>query len=340
MDMISGRAAGRGGWRGNGARQAPARWDSRVGHDQGDERLASFLGWFSIGLGLTQVMAPREFARCIGVSDDAENRALTRMIGLRELASGVGILTRPRPAGWVWARVAGDVMDIALLGNALTSGAPRPDRVAAATAAVLGVTALDVYDAIQLSQRSGPSGDGRESRGFDVTGAITVKRPAEELYRFWHDFQNLPRFMSHLESVQVTGDRRSHWKARGPAGKTVEWDAEIVEDRPNELIAWRSLEGADVDNSGAVRFVPAPGGRGTEVHVEMRYDPPGGAIGAAIAKLFGESPEQQLKDDLLHFKQVMETGEVVLSDASLDGSGLIQRPAQPPEQLPAALARR
>ncbi|WP_406696340.1 SRPBCC family protein [Singulisphaera sp. Ch08] len=125
-------------------------------------------------------------------------------------------------------------------------------------------------DAIQLSQRSDSAVPRWGGREIDVTGSITINRPAEELYRFWRNFENLPRIMTHLESVQVTGDRRSHWKAKAPVGSTVEWDAEITEDRPNELIAWRSLEGADVENSGAVRFVPAPGGRGTEVHVEMR----------------------------------------------------------------------
>jgi uncharacterized membrane protein len=116
---------------------------------------------------------------------------------------------------------------------------------------------------------------------------------------------------------------------------TDEWDAEVTEDRPNERIAWRSV-GGHVDNDGSVRFVPAPGGRGTEVHVTMHYDPPGGALGRWAARLFGESPEQQVYDDLRHFKQVMETGEVVLSEGSFDGSRLVQRPAQPP----AAVARR
>jgi uncharacterized membrane protein len=134
--------------------------------------------------------------------------------------------------------------------------------------------------------------------------------------------------------VQVFDERRSHWKAKGPAGSSVAWGAEIVEDRPNERIAWRSLDGAEVDNSGSVRFVRAPGGRGTEVHVEIRYSPPAGAVGAMIARLFGEAPDQQLADDLLHFKQVMETGEVVLSDTSPEGTHLLQRPAQPRASVP------
>ena len=156
---------------------------------------------------------------------------------------------------------------------------------------------------------------------------MTINRSPEEIYHFWRDFQNLPRFMDHLESVDVLDERRSHWRAKAPAGKTVEWDAEIIEDRPNELIAWRSLENADVPNTGSVRFVPAPGGRGTEVHVELKYDPPGGAVGVAIAKLFGEEPNQQVATDLRRFKQVMETGEVVQSDASIHRG---PHPARPP----------
>ncbi|HWE63978.1 MAG TPA: SRPBCC family protein [Chloroflexota bacterium] len=163
---------------------------------------------------------------------------------------------------------------------------------------------------------------------MDVKKAITINRSPEEIYQFWHDFRNLPRFMDHLESVQMTGEKRSHWKAKAPAGTTVEWDAETVDDQPNQRIAWRSLTGAAVDNAGSVRFVPAPGGRGTEVHVELRYDPPGGALGATVARIFGEEPGQQVSDDLRRFKQVLETGEITRSDASVRGKG----PAQPPEE--------
>src|SRR5262249_43303222 len=130
---------------------------------------------------------------------------------------------------------------------------------------------------------------------------------------------NLPRFMKHLESVQVKGERRSRWMAKAPAGTRVEWDAEITEDRPNELIAWRSLEGADVDNSGSVRFERAPCGRGAVVRVEMRYSPPAGVIGAGVAKLFGEDPEWQVKDDLRRFKQVMEAGEIITTEGQPAG---------------------
>ena len=148
-------------------------------------------------------------------------------------------------------------------------------------------------------------------RGIKVEKSIIINKSPEELYRFWRSFENLPRFMNHLESVTTTGGGRSHWVAKAPAGTTVEWDAEVYNEKENELIAWRSLDGADVDNAGSVRFEPATGGRGTNVRVTLRYDPPGGALGAAVARLFGENPEQQIDEDLRRFKQVMETGEVV-----------------------------
>ena len=302
-----------------------------------EERLANALGWFSIGLGLAEVTAPGSVARLIGVSDDDRNRWALRTLGVREVVSGVGILAQPRPAGWVWARVGGDLMDLAYLGSALNSDHARRGRVTAAMAAVAGVTVLDVLCAERLGADSGARtgrsraaallGRGQREREVHVRKAITIGRPAEDLYRFWRDFHNLPRFMRHLESVQVIDERRSHWQAKAPLGRTVEWDAEITEDRPNERIAWRSLEGADVPNHGSVSFEPAPGGRGTVVRVDLHYQPPGGIIGATIARLFGEEPGQQVQEDLRAFKQLMETGEVVQSEASATGGGAAQPPA-------------
>ena len=172
----------------------------------------------------------------------------------------------------------------------------------------------------------------RRPQGIHVKKSITINRPPEEIYSFWRDFRNLPRVMSHLESVEVTGDRESHWVAKAPAGMKVEWDAIITDDKPNELIAWRSVEGSEVQNSGIVRFQPAPGGRGTEIQVELQYNPPGGRLGGMIAKLFGEAPEQQIEEDLRRFKQLMETGVIVESDASIQGRHLAQQPAHPPER--------
>jgi uncharacterized membrane protein len=290
------------------------------------EKLARGLGWFSIGLGLAEVLAPRGVARIAGVRGN--HTSLIRLFGLREIASGIGIFMQGRrPAEAVWSRVAGDALDLAALAAAFASPDARKGRVAFATANVLTVTALDVLCAQQLSASNGTTQGGPAQ----VKKSITINRSPEELYQFWRNFENLPRFMNHLESVRTTAGNRSHWVAKAPAGTSVEWDAEITEDRPNELIAWRSLEGADVDNSGSVTFERAPGGRGTIVRVEINYNPPGGVFGAALAKLFGEEPGQQTQEALRCFKQVMETGEVVVSEGTIRDNGLLtQRPAQPP----------
>ena len=167
-----------------------------------------------------------------------------------------------------------------------------------------------------------------------VTRSVTINRPREAVYECWRDFRNLSQFMAHVQSVMPAGSR-SHWVVSAPAGQTVEWDAEMVEDRPNELISWRSVEDSQVPNSGTVRFVRAPGDRGTEVHLDIRYDPPAGAVGAAIAKLFGEEPSQQVDGDLRRLKQVLETGEVVHSDSSIHRG---PHPARPPEEVPSQAA--
>jgi uncharacterized membrane protein len=145
---------------------------------------------------------------------------------------------------------------------------------------------------------------------IEVIKSMTINRPPDELYRYWRDVRNFPRFMTHLESVSMLDEKRSHWKAKGPAGMTVEWDAEIVNEKENALIAWESCEGSDVQHWGVIRFVPAPGDRGTEVTVELEYRPVAGSFGVAVAKLFGEEPGQQLEEDLRRFKYIMETGEV------------------------------
>jgi uncharacterized membrane protein len=146
-------------------------------------------------------------------------------------------------------------------------------------------------------------------QGVKITRAVTINRPAEDLYRFWRNFENLPRFMTGLVSIKAEG-KRSHWVARGPGGVHAEWDAEIITEEPNRLIGWRSLEGSEVATAGSVHFTPAPGGRGTEVRVEMKYEPPAGKVGALFAKLFGEDPATQIQENLRRFKQLMETGEI------------------------------
>jgi len=291
--------------------------DSRVS----PERLAAGLGWFSIGLGLAAVLAPAKLTRAIGLKGRGVSQVAARMVGVRELAAGIGILVEPRPVRWVWSRVVGDVMDLALLTAGFTGRRVRRGRLALATGAVAGVTAVDAVCAQQLTALTRVSAGSPDGRFVHARKRITINRPAEALYRFWRDFSNLPRFMRHLESVQPLGERRSHWRVKVPGGIALQWDVEMTEERPNELIAWRSLEGSPVQHSGTVRFESAPGGRGTVVTAEMEYRPPGGAVTAAAAKLIGMAPEQQLQEDLRRFKQLMETGQVVVSVAAPSGAG-------------------
>jgi uncharacterized membrane protein len=265
------------------------------------------LGWFSLGLGVAQLLVPRAISRASGLGAHPN---FIRACGARELASGVGILSGRKTSRWLWSRVAGDVADLTLLGTAARAGGVHRTRLAWIAAAIIGITALDAIASMRSSRRRSASGIEGAYGDIYVDKTLTVNRPPEECYRFWRDFESFPHFMQHLESVVVLSDTRSHWIAKGPAGTRVEWDAEIVADEPGKLLAWSSDEGADIDHAGIVRFEEVPGGRGTIVHVEMRYNPPGGAAGALAAKLFGEEPEQQIADDLRHFKQLIETGEI------------------------------
>lgn len=270
-------------------------------------QLAKALGWFSIGLGLAQILAPRRMSSLIGAQP---HPGVLRAVGAREIVNGIGILGQRRQSNWLWTRVAGDAMDLALLGMAARSRASRRGRLNIATAAVAGVAVLDIISSMENARRERVEQGKPPQAELHVTKSITINRPAEECYRFWHDFESFPRFMQHLESVKITGGNRTHWKAKGPAGTSFSWDAELTADEPNRYLAWRSIEGSGIDNSGNVRFEPAPGGRGTIVRVELHYVPPAGMAGAMIARMFGEEPSQQVDEDLRRFKWLIESGEI------------------------------
>ena len=288
------------------------------------------LGWLSLGLGIPPLVAPGEFGQALGVGDAPRHRGASAFVGLRELAAAAGLLAQQNPI-WLWGRVGGDLMDLTMLGIALKNHDGRGlSRTAAATAAVAGITGVDVYAAVTRSRKATP---------MEVHGTTTVAKSQQETYEMWRQLEELPQFMAHLDEVQTTGNGRTHWRAGAPFGRTVEWDAEIVDDVPGEHISWRSVEGADIRNEGDVRFVSAPGGRATEVHVKLLYEMPGGKLGETVARLYGEDPHQQLDDDLRRFKQVAETGEVVRSEGAPSGKRarreFPQHPAQPlsPDEL-------
>lgn len=179
-----------------------------------------------------------------------------------------------------------------------------------------------VYGTLGVSTTAEDTGEARYITGVRdvvVERLATVNRPADELFAYWRDFENLPRFMNHLESVTVLENGRSHWVAKAPVGEAVEWLAEITEEVPGAIIAWRSLPNVDVQNEGRVEFRAAPGDRGTEVLVTVAYRPPWGIVGSMFAKLFGDEPSQQIEEDLRRFKQLMEAGEIATIEGQTHG---------------------
>jgi uncharacterized membrane protein len=221
------------------------------------------------------------------------DRNLSEVERWASIAAGTGLaiygLTNLKSAGWLYAGIGGLLLR-------------------------RGVTAhCDLYEAVGMNT-AGTRTDTRAAlrgpRGVNVLESVTINRPVADLYRFWRNLENLPQFMRHLESVEKVTDTISHWRAQGPAGMIVEWDAEIYNEIPNKLIAWRSLEGSDVVSAGSVNFDESAGGRGTRVTVHLQYSPPGGKVGAAVAKLFGRDAETEIREDLRRFKQLIEAGEV------------------------------
>lgn len=210
----------------------------------------------------------------------------------------VAALMRPKKLGLVLGPVAANLLYRGLMGHSLVYRLLGKNRAVHDTRAAISVP---------------------HEQGIRVRHSITIGRPVGEVYAFWRDFSNLPRFMRHLESIDVQGKTRSHWRVKGPAGSSIEWDAEIVNEEPDRVIGWRSLENPYVDHAGSVRFSTAPNAQGTEIDVEMEYAPLAGHLGAAVAALFGESPERQVWDDLHRLKQYLEVGEIATTEGQPSG---------------------
>jgi uncharacterized membrane protein len=299
--------------------------------ERASRKLTRALGIASLGLAAAPLVRPDSVARITGTDDSGTSPWVIRAVGARELVQALALLAGP-PAT-VWTRVAGDAADLATLEAARRARhGSRARRVSLTTAAVLGITAIDLYAAVRTARAARQHGRGRPGP-LHVDASITVNRPVEQVYDYWRNFENLPTFMRHLESVSVDGYDRSHWVAKAPIRRSVEWDAELTGDDRPRRISWRSLPHADIDNSGTVHFETTPDGTGTEVRVSLHHDVPGGAVGRAVARMLGEEPEQQVRDDLRRFKQVLETGDIVRSDGLPEGTDArhkaVQRPAQP-----------
>jgi uncharacterized membrane protein len=282
--------------------------------------LARGLGWFSIAIGAVAVIAPRTLGSLTGVGRGTGS--LMRSTGIRELANGVGILSQRNPAPWLWSRVVGDVVDLAVLATGLRPGNPGRGRAAFSFAAVAGVLALDALAASHLTKHAGHplvSGVAAPTDLYFETSIATGKMP-EECYRFWRNVENLPRFIDGLRSVQALDERRFHWVAKESSDETpLEWDCEITEDRPGAALAWRTVNGAEVPNAGSVIFEPAPHGRGTIVRLSIHYSPVDGELTAALARLLRQDPQSRVHEDLRRFKQLLESGEIATTHGQPTG---------------------
>jgi len=289
------------------------------------------LGWFSVGLGIARLIAPGALAKAVGVGDHSRNRLLMRVLGIRDLACGVGLLSGGAAAPWLRGRVAGDAMDLALLGVALArptaksralrgAGLRSIPRLPLAMGAVGALAAVDVLVGRRMMGTVAvvdgrPGARGAIRGALDLASSITVIRPPETVYAFWRNFQNLPRFMNDVVAVQTISRLESKWSVSAPGGQIVQWEGLVTEDHPNERIVWRTMRGSDIAHAGEVSFTRAPGARGTEVRLKLRVESPVGFFG--LSKLARGVAEQQMGQSLLRFKQLLEIGEVMRSDASI-----------------------
>jgi uncharacterized membrane protein len=298
----------------------------RVPPDADGSRLSRGLGLFSLGLGLTEIAAPRTLARAIGVDPEGRTSTALRIFGMREVLAGLGVMLKPRSSLPLWARVAGDALDLGAIAWAARSKRTSTERLAAAFIAVAGVAALDVIAGRRVAQAHRTVVD-------PVIFSVTINRSPAKVYAFWRKLENLPQFMDYLTSVTQRTAGRSHWVAKLPVGGTIAWDAEIIEDRPNELIAWRTVEGSPLQHRGEVTFARTPGRDMTEVRVKLELGLLGAPASPVLAKLL---TKPQIKGDLRRLKQVLETGEVVRSDASIHRR---PHPAQPSSYAPEPASR-
>lgn len=292
-------------------------------------RVERGLGAFSVGLGGALIAVPGLLAKLSGMPDDPASRIALRSAGVREVLVGIGLLTTKQPSGWVWARAGQDAMDISMIGLATMRPNVRSRKRLLITGGVLaGICAVDVLAASRSTRRAesalvDSAGDDAVSNDAvekamatsQAKASVMVDRPVKYVFDAWHNFSAFPRFMEHVESVSSNPDGTLHWVVKAPAGMSVDWDARIVADVPNQRIEWESEPDSMVRNHGCVEFRKGENKGETEVTVDLQFHPPMGAAGKAVARLFGEHPQQQIEEDLMRFKQVLESGGIDWTEA-------------------------
>jgi len=265
------------------------------------------LAILSLVLGAGGSFMPGAVARLSGLET---HERLLPLVGLRELAAGVGLLTSRNPTPWLWSRVVGDGMDLAvILASLMNRGNPRKLSAAITMAVVAAITAVDARESLQRTQVGAQSRGSTAPDGL-ASASVVIARTAQECYEFWRDPTNMTRISPLVESVTVLDERTSRWCIRSPLGRRIEWDSKVTGETPGERISWRSVDGGGLYHAGVVRFERATGGRGTLVSASMHFRVPGGTAGLGLVKLLGTHPQSEIREDLRRLKQLLEAGEI------------------------------
>ena len=279
------------------------------------EQVAIALGWFSIGLGLVEILKPSRLTRAF---DTHHQEPIYRLYGARELAAGAGLLLNRDKSPWLYARLAGDALDAVTL--ALGLGGRRQGNVMAGLAAVAGVTALDLWAARALGDQerraitaAGPhKSGGRAWRHgiFDVERSVTINKDADTLRDLWMDPPTLPRIMAHIADIEQLGAGRARWTVPTPLGP-YSWETQLVSNDQEDALRWETDGANALIRRGVVRSATAPKKYGTVMTAALTFDPPGGMLGRGTAALLGDQMPGALVDKtLLYFKALAETGEI------------------------------
>ena len=264
------------------------------------------LAILSLVLGAGGSFMPGAVARLSGLEPHAR---LLPLVGLRELAAGVGLLTSRNPTPWLWSRVVGDGMDLAvILASLMNRGNPRKLSAAITMAVVAAITAVDARESLRRTQ--GAQSSGSTAPDALASASVLIARTPQECYEFWRDPTNMTRISPLVESVTVLDERTSRWCIRSPLGRRIEWDSKVTGETPGERISWRSVDGGGLYHAGVVRFERATGGRGTLVSASVHFRVAGGPAGLGLVKLLGTHPQSEIREDLRRFKQLLEAGEI------------------------------
>ena len=281
-------------------------------HRQPAQKIARALGWFTLGLGVTEMVAPRAVANFVGRSWRPSE---TRLMGLRKVLAGVGTITGAQWTGRSWARVGGNLLELA---RSRKSKPPvtKMRRSSTAVCAAVAVGALAGAAIINV-KRVRAQRDAR--RAVRHSASTSVNLSPEQCYQYWRDPEKLPTFFKHLKSARDLGDSRAEWVVRGADGKDITWPVEFIEDVPGEVIAWRSTDDSEMTHSGWVRFEPRGTGRGTIVRLHMEYEFPGQLNERMVNQILGYDPGMRLRKALMRFKQLLETGEIATTEGQSAG---------------------